>query len=282
VVRSITFLEAGFTEQYEKIVNPVTGAWRKIKFPSTVALIEHPREGYLLFDAGYSGRFQDVTRRFPEKLYAWVTPVTVTPETSAVGRLKALGLSETDISRVILSHFHADHIGGAADFTRARYVASKREFDQLNALGAISQVKHGFLKALLPESFEARVNWSDEFPVRLPELGDGWTGSDLLGDGSVFLVPLPGHTVGQMGLFIPSVKGWDYLLVADAAWLTPSFREDIAPMRVTDLIFHDAVQYRQTLSRIHQLDCALRESGRLRILTCHCEVAMEQERNRVV
>jgi glyoxylase-like metal-dependent hydrolase (beta-lactamase superfamily II) len=279
VVRSITFLEAGYTEQFEKIVNPVTGRWRKIRFPSTVALIEHPREGYLLFDAGYSGRFHEVTRRFPEKLYAWVTPVTVSPETSAVGRLKALGIAESEVSQVLLSHFHADHIGGAGDFSRARYVASRREYDYLSGLGSVRQVKHGFLKALLPESFETRTRWVDEFPVPLRELGEGWYGSDLLGDGSIFLVPLPGHTLGQMGLFVPSVRDVDYFLVADAAWLTPSFREGIAPMRATDLIFHDPSSYRSTLSRIHSLDCAKRDAGRLRILTCHCEVAMEKERS---
>ena len=282
MVRSITFLEAGYTEQFEKIVNPVTGKWRKIRFPSTVALIEHPREGYLLFDAGYSGRFQEVTRRFPERLYAWVTPVTVSPETSAVGRLKGLGLSETDITRVVLSHFHADHIGGAADFSRAQFVASRREYDWLNAFGTVSQVKHGFLKALLPESFESRARWVDEFPVELTALGQGWMGSDLLGDGSVFLVPLPGHTIGQMGLYVPSVGGVDYFLVADAAWLTPSFREGIAPMRVTDLIFHDSSVYRDTLTRLHRLDCETRSSGRLRILTCHCDEAMQKERSHVV
>jgi len=282
MVRSITFLEAGFTEQFEKIVNPVTGRWRKIRFPSTVALIEHPREGYLLFDSGYSGRFEEVTRRFPEKLYAWVTPVTVSPETSAVGRLKALGLSETDVSKVILSHFHADHIGGAGDFSRAAYVASRREFEWLDTFGTIGQVKHGFLKALLPESFESRAQWVDEFPVELSGIGPGWRGFDLLGDASVFLVPLPGHTIGQMGLYVPSVGGVDYFLVADAAWLTPSFREGIAPMRVTDLIFHDPTVYRDTLSRIHRLDCETRATGRLRILTCHCDVAMAKERNHVV
>ncbi len=282
MVRSITFLEAGFTEQFEKIVNPVTGKWRKIRFPSTVALIEHPRHGYLLFDAGYSGRFKEVTRRFPEKLYAWVTPVTVSPETSAVGRLRGLGLAETDISHVILSHFHADHIGGASDFSRARYVASRREYDHLVSLGTVSQVRHGFLKALLPESFESRTRWSDDFPVELKSLGEGWMGNDLLGDGSVFLVPLPGHTLGQMGLYVPSVGGVDYLLVADAAWLTPSFREEIPPMRITDLIFHDPPAYRDTLTRIHRLDCETRLSGRLRILTCHCEEAMERERTHVV
>ncbi len=282
MVRSITFLEAGYTEQFEKIVNPVTGKWRKIRFPSTVALIEHPREGYLLFDAGYSGRFQDVTRRFPERLYAWVTPVTVSPETSAVGRLKGLGLSETDITRVVLSHFHADHIGGTADFSRAQFVASRREYDWLNAFGTVSQVKHGFLKALLPEAFESRARWIDEFPAELTSLGQGWRGADLLGDGSVFLVPLPGHTIGQMGLYVPSVGGVDYFLVADAAWLTPSFREGIAPMRVTDLIFHDSSVYRDTLTRLHRLDCETRSSGRLRILTCHCDEAMQKERSHVV
>jgi glyoxylase-like metal-dependent hydrolase (beta-lactamase superfamily II) len=207
-----------------------------------------------------------------------VTPVTVTPETSAVGRLKALGIEEREVGHVILSHFHADHIGGAGDFSRARMVYSSRELGELLSLGKFQQVKHGFLKALLPDDLHSRSIPADHFPVPLPELGPDWSGMDLLGDSSLFLVPLPGHTLGQIGLYAPGVSGQDYLLVADAAWLTPSFEENINPMAVTDLIFHDGNEYRRTLGRLHELHCRKKADGRLRILTCHCETAFKRIR----
>jgi glyoxylase-like metal-dependent hydrolase (beta-lactamase superfamily II) len=278
MVRSITFLEAGHTEQLEKIVNPVSGKWRKIRFPSTVALLEHPKQGYILFDAGYSGKFHEITRKFPERLYAWVTPVSVTPETSAVGRLRTLGIAQEEIRHLALSHFHADHIGGAGDFTRARYLASKREYQGLLGKTAFHQVRHGFLRGLLPDGFEGRTDWVDEFPVPLSDLGPGWTGRDWFGDGSVFLVPLPGHTLGQVGLYVPSVGGKDYLLVADAAWLTASVRQGIEPMGITRILFDNHRTYCETLARIHRLHAQSAPGGRLRIMTCHCEEALAEER----
>ena len=150
MVRSIRFLEAGHTEQMEKFVNPVTGKWRKIRFPSTVAVIEHSTAGIILFDTGYSPRFYEKTRYFPEKIYAMITPVKISEEQTALGRLKKSGLRSSDISHVILSHFHADHISGAADFDCANYHYSFKELAAFERMNRIQQVRHGFIGGLLP------------------------------------------------------------------------------------------------------------------------------------
>ena len=275
MVRSLTFLEAGHTEQLEKFVNPISGKWRKIRFPSTVAVVEHATKGVLLFDTGYSPRFYEQTRYFPEKVYALITPVEITPEETAFEKIKKLGLKQQDINHVVLSHFHADHIAGAADFTKARYVYSKRELDYFKSLSRISQIKGAFIGGLLPTDLETRSIVADEFLTPLPELADGWMGKDLFGDESVFVVSLPGHTLGQLGLYIREVKGKSYLLVADAAWITPSFQENILPMRIAQEVFFEKTQYRKTLTRIHDLYCKHQAVGKLQIVTCHCDVALQ-------
>ena len=45
------------------------GRLAMIDFPSFCGLIRHPSEGWMLFDTGYSERFFDSTRKFPQKLY---------------------------------------------------------------------------------------------------------------------------------------------------------------------------------------------------------------------
>lgn len=276
MVRSISFLTAGSTEQLEKFVNPVTGKWRKITFPSTVAVIEHATKGILLFDAGYSPRFFESTKYFPEKIYALITPVKIPPEETAVAKIKKLGLRISDVNHVVLSHFHADHIGGAADFTSANYVYSRRELHYFKNLSRIGQVKSGFIAGLLPGDLEDRSVAADEFSTPLPELGDGWQGKDLFDDESVFAVPLPGHTLGQIGLYVRDAKGKSYLLVADAAWLEASFQQNIPPMGLVQEIFFHKKEYGATLKKIHDLYCKHRFGGKLEIVTCHCEATLHR------
>ena len=276
MVRSLTFLEAGHCEQLEKFVNPKTGHWRKIRFPATVAVVEHSTAGILLFDTGYSPRFYETTRYFPEKVYALVTPVVITPEETAFEKIKKLGLSPNDVNHVVLSHFHADHIAGAADFTRAKYIYSARELSYLKNISRVMQVKSGFIAGLLPIDLENRAMIADEFLIPLPELGPDWKGKDLFGDESVFAVSLPGHTLGQIGLYIREVKGKSYLLVADAAWLTASYQENIPPMRIAQEIFFQRTEYTHTLTKIHDLYCRHKEAGHLEIVTCHCDEAFRR------
>lgn len=281
MVRSLTFLEAGHTEQLEKFVNPISGKWRKIRFPSTVAVVEHSTAGILLFDTGYSPRFHEQTRYFPEKVYAMITPVEITPEETALAKIKKLGLNPNDINHVVLSHFHADHIAGASDFTKAKYIYSKRELDYFKSIPRVMQIKGGFIAGLLPTDLESRAMIADEFPIPLPELGPSWMGKDLLGDESVFAVSLPGHTLGQIGLYIRDVKGKSYLLVADAAWITPSFEENIMPMGIAQIVFFQPTEYRKTLTRIHELYCKHKASGKLEIVTCHCDTAFKNHQPHV-
>ena len=171
MVRSITFIEAGSTEQLEKFVNPETGKWKKIKFPATVAVIEHSKAGVILFDTGYSPRFHEKTKYFPEKIYALITPIKNSPESTAFSQLKKIGINPNDISHVVLSHFHADHISGAADFNKAKYIYSFHELNYFKSLSRIMQVKSGFIAGLLPDDLENRAIPADEFPYDLKELG---------------------------------------------------------------------------------------------------------------
>jgi glyoxylase-like metal-dependent hydrolase (beta-lactamase superfamily II) len=271
MVRSIRFLESGFTEQLERFVNPQAKGLQKIRFPSTVAVIEHSTAGIILFDTGYSPRFHEQTRYFPEKLLSLLTPVNIEPETTAMEQIRGMGIKPDDISHVVLSHFHADHVSGAEDFKKARYIYSHQELKYFKSLNRLLQVKSGFIGGLLPDDLEIRSKPADEFQVPLSALGDGWFGKDLFGDESVFAVPLPGHTLGQIGLYIPEVSGKSYLLIADAAWLTSSYRENVMPVRVAQEVFFDRDEYQTTLGKVHELYCRHQHSGHLEIVTCHCD-----------
>jgi glyoxylase-like metal-dependent hydrolase (beta-lactamase superfamily II) len=276
MIKQVRFIEAGSCKHPEKFVNPKSGAFKNIRFPSSVAVIEHSKHGIILFDTGYSPRFHEATRHFPEKLYALVTPVSIEPETTALAQLKKMGIQNSDISHVVLSHFHADHVAGVGDFTHAQYVFSREELEHFRGLNRFNRVRAGFLNALLPTDLEARRHpFSDSLskvdqPIR--ELGPGWYGKDLFGDESLMLVPLPGHTLGQIGLFIRVSTGENYFLVADAAWLKSSFEENTVPTALAQIVFHDKKTYAETLSRIHEVH---QRQPQVQIIPCHCAVTLE-------
>jgi glyoxylase-like metal-dependent hydrolase (beta-lactamase superfamily II) len=266
----VWFLEAGSCTHPEATVI-AGGARTSIRFGSSVAVIEHPREGVVLFDTGYSPRFHQETARFPYSVYGKLTPVDVCAETTAVEQLRARGIAPDDVRAVVLSHFHADHCGGVADFPRARYVYRQAAWEAVRGLGPFGATRAGFLPGLLPADFEARsaplaeggaVDGAGTGPFRA-----GW---DLFGDESMVLVDLPGHVRGHSGAFVRAADGREYFLVADACWLSRAFRELRMPHLVTALIMHSRKQYRATLEGIHRLAT---ERPDLHVVPCHCAEA---------
>lgn len=277
MINQVRFIEAGHCKQLERFVNPKSGSFKNVRFPSSVAIIEHATQGVVLFDTGYSPRFKEVTRHFPERFYALATPVSIEPEETAVAQLQEMGIQISDVRHVVLSHFHADHVAGAADFTAAQYVFSLEEYRYFKAMSNFGRVKSGFLNALLPTDLEQRMsplnqtlNMQHSRIVRpIAELGEGWFGTDLFGDESIMLVLLPGHTIGQTGLFVRGPNQQNYFLVADAAWLKASFEENVTPMGIAQFLFHDRKTYAKTLGRIH--DVSQKRNSNLNIIPCHCE-----------
>ena len=270
----VSIFAAGFCACPEHIAIQ-GGRWRNIRFPAMFALLEHPRFGAILFDTGYSYRFFDVTRRFPERLYALMTPVTLHEQQLAVNQLAARGLKPADISQVIISHFHADHVAALADFPRAQYVYLPSAFDSVRELRGLAALSRAHLPGLIPADFAERaapIAASVSRPLP-PEYAPFERGFDLLGDESLLAVELPGHAAGQIGLFARDESGTAYFFAADAAWLGRSIRENRPPHRLADLLFPDPPAYRSTLADLHAFQSARPE---VRIIPSHCEATLAE------
>ena len=117
----LTVLAAGHCTHPEFIL--MRGGQRhSVPIPALIALLEHPKLGPILFDTGYTPRFFSHTQRFPYSLYAKITPVYVDDAETACHQLQARDIAPTDIRYLIISHFHADHVGGLADFPKAQFI----------------------------------------------------------------------------------------------------------------------------------------------------------------
>lgn len=250
------------------------GRWGLIDFPSCCALIHHPQAGWILFDTGYSDHFFSATEPLPERLYRIALPVRLPPQEQLLTQLAARGLEAGDISWVVVSHYHGDHVAGLRDFPHARFVASRKDSDALRSLSRWRATLQGLLPRLLPDDYWARLTYAETLAQRqLP----GWmapftAGGDLLGDGSLLVLPLPGHSAGQLGLLVADADGGPVLLAADACWSLPACREGRLPAAPARLVTADATAYRQTFA---QLGLLARREPLLRILPSHCVAAAE-------
>lgn len=267
----LSLYKGGYCSHSEKMVLR-SGRRRQIAFPSMFALIEHPEQGPMLFDTGYASHFFAATDPFPERIYRMVTPVTLDSGDTAVARLAERGYRPEDVSHVLISHFHGDHIAALRDFPTARYVFLAQGYEAVKPLRGTRAVRIGYLPSLLPPDFEARA-WAigPESPLACEPVAPFARSFDLFGDGAVLLIPLEGHFAGQMGALLRTEQG-QVLLIADACWLRESFEELVLPHPLAMGIMNDRQGYVKDLE-------AIRDFHRLRpevaVIPSHCSRSID-------
>jgi glyoxylase-like metal-dependent hydrolase (beta-lactamase superfamily II) len=226
----------------------------QMRFPALALLFEMKDGRYWLFDTGYADHFHQATQRMPEKLYALATPVR---SFSLVEKLRADGIEPQDISAIVISHFHADHIAGLKDFPEASLICDYHGLKSLKDSSRIKQVLKGFLQDLFPE--DCRFHWRGPWTTTLSSVLDVRLEHDLqacdIADMGGYLVSLPGHAVGHMGFLFRQNKTW-VLLCADAYW-TEGNLKDLLPNKLTHLIMDNAQQYRATIYSLQELKTKL-------------------------
>lgn len=213
-----------------------------------VGLIEHPTQGYVLFDTGYAPRMLAATQSLPYALYRVATPLRLDPALVLAAQLPQMGVPVEAIHTVVISHFHADHVAGLHDFPAARLVATADGYAAVAHLRGVAALRRAFLPALMPADFAARVTLLGDFSgPDLPVLGPT---HDLFGDGALRLVRLPGHARGQVGMLVQTARA-PVLLAADGAWHSRAVREQRPPASVTRFVVDDWRAVGDTIIRLH-------------------------------
>lgn len=257
-----TLFEAGFCLHCEKMTLK-KGRLKQAEYPALCALIKHPTKGYILFDTGYSNRFHQLTQKFPFFLYRWLTPVTLHQPLHE--QLVAHQINASEIKYIVISHFHADHIGGLNDFPNAQFICHPEAIESIRHKKGFKALLSGFLPGLLPNNFYQRLICLNN-PVSLNKsLQPFTTGYDLFQDGSLYAISLPGHAPGQIGLYFKACK--ETFLVADSCWHQEAFQSLSYPSELTYLIHHNKKHYQQTIKRLHIL---YQSNQTIDIIPSHC------------
>lgn len=241
----------------------IKGAARTpVRFEAIWAELIHPEHGTILFDSGYTSRFLDATKRFPKRIYALLTKVSILPEEEAYRQV-----DPSMVTHFICSHIHADHVGGLRDFPDATCWASEECLQQVDELPDWRSWTRGVLKELFTDGWRQSCKTFESRPtVDHPELGKGF---DLLGDGSIVLIPLPGHAKGQYGALVRTDQG-PVFLVADAFWDIRAVTEGKVPNPIVRVFFDDMDAYAQSLQRIRNFHA---KHPKVPLIATHCPEA---------
>jgi glyoxylase-like metal-dependent hydrolase (beta-lactamase superfamily II) len=211
--------------------------WRTESLPVHVALVEHP-QGLCLFDTGQTAAATE-PGYFPRwQPFFRLARFELSRDDEAASQLVRRGFAADDVRWVVLSHLHTDHVGGLGAFRHASVHVSTAEWER--ARGVVGRVR-GYLPDRWPPS--VRPTLVDYGAGPLGPFPDSF---DLVGDGSLVLVPLPGHTPGHMGMVV-TTGDERWLLAGDAALSRDAFTGDAPEIAawtveegVTVLLTHDA------------------------------------------
>lgn len=248
------------------------GSLCAVEFPAMVGVIDHPQRGLFLFDTGYDPAFLEATRPFPERLYRWTTPVSIGDRERWQVWLHSHGIDEAAIAGTIISHFHGDHVAGVQHLAHLPVHCARAGLAKLRAPGRFARVRNGLLAALVSPEVDAHARFFEDAPVlTLPTaFGPFSEGRDILGDGSLLAIELPGHCAGHWGLAFETHEGRPVLLAADAVWSGRSIAENRPPPRLTTALLGDTRRYRATLG---MLGAAASANKDLTILPSHCAIS---------
>jgi len=185
--------------------------------PINAYVVEHS-EGLVLFDTGQDRASVTDASYFPGGftglLYDRLARFQVGEEDTLTAQLATLGYSPSDVDTAILSHLHEDHMGGLRELRRADLLVSAAEWAELSKL---APEPRGFLRKHIQIP---GLKWHQITlePTADPTLAPFTESLDVMGDGSLVLLPTPGHSAGSMALLVRRGTRSPLLLVGDLTY----------------------------------------------------------------
>jgi len=199
-------------------------AW--LWLPVFTFFIEHPK-ARILFDTGWhreispNGAFDRKAQI--KSLGSWflyqINQARIAKGEAINEQLAAKGISPSELDYVLLSHLDCDHANGLRQVADARNIlVSKAELEGARRCSIQNLIR--YQKCWWSGTRMRTFDWNGTE-------GPAGKSYDLLGDGSVVMVNIPGHSEGLCALKIKNSLGKFVLLFADDGYASKSWNEMI-------------------------------------------------------
>ena len=198
----IWFLDSGSLVIDQAHITWNQGCGTPVRFPVYSVLIEHD-DGLFLFDSGYELELVKAVLPFelPEQ----------TPEQTIPAQLDLCGFSPGDVSTLVMSHLHFDHVGGNQLLPDARVLVHAREIAQARNCEPFEHFGY------------ADRSWDHPAAKLVPITGDQEIAAGL------HLVETPGHTVGHYSLLVTPPSGTNLLFPFDVVYTVAAYEKGAQP-----------------------------------------------------
>jgi N-acyl homoserine lactone hydrolase len=205
------------------------------RIPAPSYLIQHQR-GLVVFDTGLAPE----AAIDPDSIYGPFLRETAKLEYAESQRIdrqiEALDYKLTDVTHVIESHLHLDHIGGVHLFPEAELFVGQGELAY----------------SCWPDPCHAGLYQRDRIEVvRTRSWREIDRDTDLFGDGSIIMLYTPGHSPGELSLFV-RLPSHNIILTGDTVHLRDGYENAL-----NYCLDYDSLTARKSIRRLQVLSKSL-------------------------
>jgi len=207
---SFAIINTGIATTSEAFVVKGGSLFSSFTISHSAIFIKHPK-GNILFDTGLGSKIDEQFEAEMPSKYKLL--MKYEKFDNALTQLEQNGYSEDSIAMVIPSHLHWDHASGIEDFIHTEILISNSEKEW--AFQKLPEDE--FIGCLKSQYDDDAIKWKP-FSYTYDRYENFDKSYDIYNDGSIVLLPIPGHTPGSVALLLTTNSRERYLFSGDLTW----------------------------------------------------------------